>query len=324
MKALLCTELGPASRLSVAEVEDPTPGTGEVLIAVEAAGLNFPDTLIIQGLYQVRPELPFSPGGEGAGVVAAVGDGVLHVSVGDRVIAMGSFGAFADKWVVPASTVMPMPDSLDSISAAGLAYTYGTSYHALLHRAEIQAGETLLVLGAAGGVGSAAVELGKHFGATVIAAASTGDKLAFATELGADHVINYSTDDLRARIKEITDGRGVDVVYDPVGGEFTEAAFRSLAWKGRHLVIGFAAGDIPSLPINLALLKGASLVGVFWGRWMKEEPATAFASFSELARLVESGAIHPRVSDRFSLHDYEDAFAVFANRSVKGKAVFVL
>jgi len=324
VRAIVCSELGPPSRLTVGTIEDPEPATGQVVVDVAAAGLNFPDTLVIEGKYQFKPELPFTPGGEAAGVISAVGEGVDHLSVGQRVIALSTYGAFAEKWVVPASGVIVIPDSLDFESAAGFGLTYGTSYHALVQRAELQAGERLLVLGAAGGVGSAAVEIGKHLGADVIAAASSAEKLEFAADLGADHLIDYTTEDLRARLEEITGGSGVDVVYDPVGGEMTEQAFRSLAWNGRHLVVGFAAGDIPRLPINLALLKGASLVGVFWGRSLTEEPARAFQNFVELTELANAGVIHPRVSQRFTLEQYEDAFAVFENRSVMGKAIFVL
>ncbi len=324
MRALVCTELGPPSKLTVTEVDDPVPGPGEVLIDVEAAGLNFPDTLIIEGTYQFRPELPFSPGGEGAGVVAAVGGGVSTVAPGDRVIAMSTFGAFAERWVVPATSVLPIPTDLDAVAAAGFALTYGTSYHALKQRAAIRAGETLLVLGAAGGVGSAAVELGKVMGARVIAAASTSVKLDFCRELGADEVIDYSSESLRDRIKDLTAGRGVDVVYDPVGGELTEQAFRSTAWNGRHLVIGFAAGDIPSIPANLALLKGAALVGVFWGRSLSEEPASASQNFVELSEMVAEGLLRPRIWKVFELEAFEEAFGVFARREVMGKAVFRL
>jgi NADPH2:quinone reductase len=324
MRALLCTELGPPSQLTVAEVDDPVPGPGEVLVEVGAAGLNFPDTLIIEGKYQFRPELPFSPGGEAAGVVAEVGEGVAGVSPGDRVIAVSTFGAFAERWVVPAASVLPIPADLDAVTAAGFALTYGTSYHALKQRAAIQPGETLLVLGAAGGVGSAAVELGRAMGARVIAAASTTPKLDFCRQLGADEVVDYSAESLRDRVRELTAGRGVDVVFDPVGGELTEQAFRSTAWNGRHLVVGFAAGDIPAIPINLALLKGASLVGVFWGRSLGEEPATAFQNFVELSALVAEGRIHPRIWKVFELEDYEEAFGVFARREVMGKAVFRL
>ncbi|HEY5649833.1 MAG TPA: NADPH:quinone oxidoreductase family protein, partial [Acidimicrobiia bacterium] len=245
------------------------------------------------------------------------------LAVGQRVIALSTYGAFAEKWAVPASGVIPMPDALDLESAAGFGLTYGTSYHALVQRARLQSGEKLLVLGAAGGVGSAAIEIGKHLGAEVIAAASSREKLEFATDLGADHVIDYSSEDLRDRLKEIA-GSGVDVVYDPVGGDFTEQAFRSLAWNGRHLVVGFAAGPIPELPVNLALLKGASLVGVFWGRSLREEPQRAFQNFVELTELANAGVIHPRVSQRFTLDRCEEAFAVFENRTVMGKAIFVM
>ena len=323
MRAIVCSELGPPSKLSVREIDDPEPSPGGVVVDVEAAGLNFPDTLIIEGKYQFKPDLPFTPGGEAAGVISAVGGGVDHLSVGQRVIALSTYGAFAEKWAVPATGVIPIPDALDFESAAGFGLTYGTSYHALVQRARLQPGEKLLVLGAAGGVGSAAIEIGRHLGAEVIAAASTAEKLEFASDLGADHLIDYTTEDLRGRLEEITGGKGVDVVYDPVGGAMTEQAFRSLAWNGRHLVVGFAAGDIPELPINLALLKGASLVGVFWGRSLSEEPQRAFQNFVELTELANAGVIHPRVSQRFTLDQYEEAFAVFENRSVMGKAIFV-
>ena len=324
MRALLCTELGPASQLSVQEVDDPVPGEGEVVIDVAAAGINFPDTLIIEGKYQFKPDLPFSPGGEAAGTVAAVGPGVTHVAPGDRVIALSAHGAFAEKWRIDAAAVVPIPPGLDMVHAAAFGLTYGTSYYALKDRARLQPGETLLVLGAAGGVGSAAVELGKAMGARVIAAASTREKLDWASDLGADETIDYSTEDLREAIRTRTDGRGVDVVYDPVGGAFTEPAFRSTAWNGRLLVVGFAAGDIPSLPANLALLKGASIVGVFWGRSMSEEPSLHRSNFADLSRMIGEGTIRPRVSAEFGLDEFVDAFAVFTERTVKGKAVFRL
>ncbi len=322
MRALICGELGPASSLTIGEMANPTAGPGEVVIDVVSAGLNFPDTLIIEGKYQFQPELPFSPGGEAAGVISEVGEGVPGVEVGDRVIALGSYGAFAEKWAVPASGVIPVPEALDMVVAAGFGLTYGTSYHALKQRASLRPGETLLVLGAAGGVGSAAIELGKHLGATVIAATSNDVKAEFAKQLGADHTIGYSN--LREDLKRLTDERGVDVVYDPVGGDVTELAFRSLAWGGRHLVVGFAAGDIPRLPINLALLKGASLVGVFWGRSLTEDPRAAFENFVELTALANEGVIKPRVHREFSLDEYEAAFSVFHDRTVMGKAVFVI
>jgi NADPH2:quinone reductase len=324
MRALLCSELGPASKLSIAEVDDPHPGPGEVVIGVVAAGLNFPDTLIIEGKYQTSPALPFSPGGEAAGEVVEIGEGVTGVSPGDWVIGMSTHGAFAERWVVPATSVLPIPAGLDTAAAAGFALTYGTAYHAFKQRAALRSGETILVLGAAGGVGSAAVELGKAMGARVIAAASTPEKLRFCRSLGADELVDYGAEPLRDRLRDLTAGRGVDVVFDPVGGELTETAFRSLAWNGRHLVIGFAAGEIPSLPANLALLKGAALVGVFWGRSLGEEPAAAFENFVELAAMVGDGRIAPRVWREFRLDEYEEAFGVFARREVMGKAVFRL
>ena len=314
MRALICSELGPPSKLTIGEMPDPEAGPGQVVVDVASAGLNFPDTLIIEGRYQFQPELPFSPGGEAAGVVSDVGEGVSNVAVGDRVIALAPYGAFAEKWAVGASGVIPVPDALDMVAAAGFGLTYGTSYHALKQRARLRSGETLLVLGAAGGVGSAAIELGKHMGATVIAVTSSDVKAEFAKQLGADHTIGYSN--LRDDLKRLTDERGVDVVYDPVGGGVT--------WGGRHLVVGFAAGDIPELPINLALLKGASLVGVFWGRSLTEEPRAAFQNFVELTALANEGVVKPRVHREFALEDFEAAFSVFQDRTVMGKAVFVI
>lgn len=323
MRALVCTELGPASKLSVADLDDPHPGPGEIVIDVEAAGLNFPDTLIIQGMYQFKPELPFTPGGEACGVVSAVGEGVSRLSAGDRVIAMQSHGAFAERWVVPEAAAIPAPEGLAPSEAAAFMMTYGTSYHALKDRARLRPGETLLVLGAAGGVGSAAVELGKVLGAEVIAAASSAEKLSWAEDLGADHLIDYSTQDLRDRIREITHGDGVDVVYDPVGGDFTEAAIRSTAWNGRVLIVGFPAG-IASIPMNLPLLKGMSIVGVFWGRHLDVERELHIANMTELGLMVADGRIRPRVSAEFALDDYEEAFGMLTGRSVMGKAVFRL
>ncbi|MEX2423875.1 MAG: NADPH:quinone oxidoreductase family protein [Acidimicrobiia bacterium] len=323
MKALLCTEIGPASQLSVQDVDDPAAGPGQVVLDVAAAGLNFPDTLIIEGKYQFKPDFPFSPGGEAAGVVSEVGDGVDGISEGDRVIALSSHGAFAEKWATDAGSVIPVPHGLDWSEAAAYGLTYGTSFYALKNRVRLQPGETLLVLGASGGVGSAAVELGKAMGATVIAAASTPEKLEWATDLGADHTINYHNEDLRGRLAELTGGRGVDVVYDPVGGDVTETAVRSTAWNGRLAVVGFAAGDIPAIPLNLTLLKGMSIVGVFWGRSiMQEEPALHHENFAEMAGMIADGRIRPRVSAEFSLDEYEEAFALFTNRRVRGKAVF--
>lgn len=321
MRAVRCVELGPADRLELLDVPDPTPGPGEVVIDVHAAALNFPDTLIIQGKYQFQPDLPFTPGGEAAGVVSAIGDGVSDVTVGSRVITIGLNGAFAEKWAVPATDLMPMPGHLTYVEAAAFGLTYGTSYYALKQRANLQPGETLLVLGAAGGVGASAVEIGKAMGATVIAAASTAEKLTFASEMGADHGINYMDDNLRSRIEELTDGRGVDVVYDPVGGEFSEIALRSMAFNGRFLVIGFASGTIPQIRLNLALLKGVSIVGVFWGSWIGKDPAASAENFGELFDMVARGTIHPRVTDVYPIEEYEAAYAALTGRRARGKVV---
>lgn len=321
MKAVLCRELGPADKLVIGDVADPKAGAGEVVVDVKAAGLNFPDTLIIQGKYQVRPDLPFTPGGEGAGIVAEVGEGVKHLKVGDKIIFMTQTGAFAEKAVVPAITAIPMPDGLSFEMAAGITLTYGTSYHALKQRAELKPGETVLVLGAAGGVGIATVELAKAMGAKVIAAASTDEKLEFCKQSGADELINYSTEDLKTRIKEITGGRGVDVIYDPVGGDYTETAFRSMAPGGRLLVIGFAAGDIPKVPINLCLLKQASLVGVFWGAWVSKNPGEQMQNMKEIMGMVAEGKVRAAVNDVFPLEDIEAAYACLTERRAKGKVI---
>jgi len=321
MKAVLCKELGLADKLVVEETAAPTPRKGEVLVDVKAAGLNFPDTLIIQGKYQFQPNLPFTPGGEGAGVIAAVGDGVSHLKPGDKVIFMCQTGAFAEQVVVPAVTAIPMPEGLSFEMGAGITLTYGTSYHALKQRAELKKGETVLVLGAAGGVGIATVELAKAMGAKVIAAASTDEKLAFCKESGADELINYSTEDLRARVKEITGGKGVDVIYDPVGGDYTETAFRCMAAGGRLLVVGFAAGDIPKVPINLCLLKQASLVGVFWGAWASANPPAQIQNMKEILGMVASGQVRASVNDVFPLEDVEAAYACLTERRAKGKVI---
>jgi NADPH2:quinone reductase len=291
-----------------------------VLVDVKAAALNFPDVLMTRGLYQERPPLPFVPGLEFAGVVAEVGEGVTRVQPGDRVVAY-SGRAVAEKVAVRQEFVMPMPRTLDFVAASGVCLTYFTSYHALKQRAQLQPGETLLVLGAGGGVGTTAVELGKVMGAQVIAAASTDEKLEVARSLGADHLINYSTEDVRERLKEITGGAGVDVVYDPVGGVHTEPAVRSLAWKGRFLVIGFAAGEIPKLAINLLLLKGASLVGVFWGAFARREPQVQMQNARELWELLEAGKLKPVVGQVYALEDGARAFAALEGRQAKGKVV---
>nr|BBD50102.1 quinone oxidoreductase [Haliea sp. ETY-M] len=303
---------------------EPEAGKGEVVIDVKAAGLNFPDVLIIQGKYQFQPEMPFVPGGECAGEVIAVGEGVERYKVGDNVIAMTGHGCFCDKIAVNEHAAMPMPEGLNFTQAAGVAMTYFTSYHALKQRADLQEGETLLVLGAAGGVGSTAVELGKFMGAKVIAAASSEEKLALCRELGADETINYSEQDLKGAIKELTGGKGVDVVYDPVGGDYAEPALRGMGWNGRYLVIGFAAGDIPEVPLNLALLKGCSIVGVFWGRFIAEEPAVHMQNIKDLWGLFAEGKLKPAINDVFDLADYEAAYDVMTGRRARGKVILTV
>ncbi|WP_426109865.1 NADPH:quinone oxidoreductase family protein [Massilia sp. PWRC2] len=321
MKAVRCKAWGLPETLVVEQLAPLTAGEGEVVIEVKAAAVNFPDVLIIQGKYQVKPALPFTPGSELAGVVAAVGDGVSHVKVGDRVIAFVAQGAFAEQAVAAAAAVMPMPPGMDFDIAAAITLTYGTSHHAVVDRAGLKAGETMLVLGAAGGVGLAAIEIGKALGATVIAAASSEEKLAVCRAHGADATINYSVDNLREAIKAATGGKGPDVIYDPVGGEYAEPAFRSIGWRGRYLVVGFANGAIPALPLNLTLLKGASLVGVFWGEFAKREPKANLAAMRELLGWLAQGKIRPLVSARYALADTAQALQDMAARKVTGKIV---
>jgi len=323
MKAVLCREWGPADRLVVADVPARDPGPGEVRLRVRAAGVNFPDVLIIQKKYQVQPALPFTPGSEAAGEVIAVGEGVTHVKPGDPVIAFSGTGAFAEELVAPAAKVMPMPPGLSFDVAAAFTLTYGTSWHAVRDRAQLKAGETMLVLGAAGGVGLSAVEIGKAIGARVIAAASTEEKLALCRAHGADATIHYETEDLRAAIKRETGGKGPDVIYDPVGGKFSEPAFRSIGWRGRYLVVGFANGPIPSLPLNLMLLKGASLVGVFWGEFTTREPANNLAGMQELMGWLQAGQLRPHISGRYRLEDTARALEDMAARKVTGKVLIV-
>ena len=289
MKAVLCKQFGPPESLVVEDLPSPIPGKGEVVVSMKAASVNFPDVLIIQNKYQFKPPLPFSPGSELAGVVKSVGEGVTAFKAGDPVIAFTTYGAFAEEVKVESGRLVPIPEGMDFNSAAAFLLTYGTSDHALRDRGALKAGETLLVLGAAGGVGLAAIEIGKALGARVIACASSADKLAVCREHGADDTINYATEDLRERVKQITAGKGVDVVYDAVGGPYTEPALRSTAWRGRLLVVGFAAGDIPKIPLNLTLLKGCSIVGVFWGDWVRREPQ-AFAGQHQAAwQMVRRG-----------------------------------
>lgn len=323
MKAVLCRQFGPPSVLRVEDVPSPRPGPGQLVIATRACGVNFPDTLIIQGKYQFKPDFPFSPGGEVSGIVKELGDGVTTFRVGDRVIAATTFGGYAQEVVADAARTIPMPDGMDFASAAAFVLTYGTSHHALKDRANLQPGETLLVLGAAGGVGLAAVALGKLMGARVIAAASTPEKLAVCVAHGADETIDYAAEDLRARIKELTGGKGVDVVYDPVGGDFSEPALRSMAWNGRFLVVGFAAGTIPDLPLNLPLLKGCSVVGVFWGGFTRNEPERNKINLRELGSWAAEGKLRPHVSARYPLERAAEALQALIDRKVQGKVVLV-
>lgn len=321
MKAVLCKTLGPAHDLVLADVASPQPKINEVLLDVHAAGVNFPDTLIIEGKYQFQPPLPFSPGGEAAGVVAAVGAKAGAFEVGQRVMALTGWGAFAEQVAVPYYNVLPIPDSMDFTTAAALGMTYGTSLHALRQRANLQPGETLLVLGASGGVGLAAVEIGKAMGAKVIAAASSADKLAVAKAAGADELIDYSTSSLKDEIKRLTGGQGVDVIYDPVGGELFDQAVRGLAWNGRLLVVGFASGVIPQLPVNLALLKGAAVVGVFWGAFAQRQPQDNAANFRQLFAWHAESKIKPLVSKTYPLAEAGSAIEQLAQRKAVGKLV---
>jgi NADPH2:quinone reductase len=321
MKAVLCENWGLPDTLVIAELTDVIPGPGQIAIDVKAAGVNFPDVLIIQNKYQFKPELPFTPGSELSGIVRAVGEGVINAKVGDKVIAFIGQGAFAQQVLVPANAIIPMPPGMDFDTAAAITLTYGTSHHAVVDRAQLKAGETMLVLGAAGGVGLAAIEIGKALGARVIAAASTDEKLEICRQHGADACINYSTEDLREAIKIITNGKGPDVIYDPVGGIYAEPAFRSIAWRGRYLIVGFANGEIPKLPFNLMLLKGASLVGVFWGEFAKREPKANLVAMRELITWLAEGKIKPHISGRYALKDTAKALNDLAARKVTGKIV---
>jgi len=321
MKAVLCKEWGLPGKLVVEDVPSPKPAAGQVLVSVKACGVNFPDTLIIQGKYQFKPEMPFSPGGEVAGVVKQVGENVTRVKAGDRVIAFNTWGGFAEEMVVDADRTIPMPAPMDFVPASAFVLTYGTSYHALNDRADIKAGESLLVLGAAGGVGLAAIQLGKAMGARVIAAASSDAKLQVCKDNGADELINYGSEDLRARVKAITAGKGIDVVYDPVGGPYSEPALRDMAWKGRFLVVGFAAGDIPKVPLNLTLLKGCSIVGVFWGAFTKNEPDRNRENNWELMAMYAAGKIKPHIHATYPLERAAEALNEVLNKRVTGKVV---
>ncbi len=321
MKAIQCLQYGLPDSLVLAEVSIPTIKPDEVLIKVKACGVNFPDILIIQNKYQFKPTLPFSPGGEVSGIISSVGENVTHLKVGDSVVALCGWGGFAEYVAVKSSRAFKVPNDLDFISAACTLYTYGTSYHALKDRAELKSGETLLVLGAAGGVGLAAVELAKIMGATVIAAASSDEKLAVCKAMGADHIINYKTEDLRARLKEITNDKGVDIIYDPIGGPLAEQALRSIAWRGRYLVVGFASGEIPSFAANLPLLKGASIVGVFWGSFAEREPKQSMQNFMQLLTWIKESKINQHIHKIYELPDAPNALQDLLDRKVYGKAV---
>ena len=324
MKAILCKQFGPPDSLVFEEVASPRAGPGEVVVSVKAVSVNFPDVLIIQNKYQFKPPLPFSPGSELAGVVKEAGEGVTAFRPGDKVIAFTTYGAFAEEVKTEAARLLPLPPGMDFASGAAFLLTYGTSDHALRDRAALKEGETLLVLGAAGGVGLAAVEIGRALGARVIACASSDDKLAVCREHGADATINYASEDLRERIKALTDGRGVDVIYDAVGGAYTEPAFRSIAWRGRLLVVGFAAGEIPKLPLNLPLLKGAALVGVFWGDFARREPRRFAESIRQLGAWYREGKLRPHVSQTLPLAKAAEALKLMAARQVKGKLVLTV
>jgi len=323
MKAIVCKDWGPPDSLELQDLPDLVPQAGEAVIDVRAAGVNFPDVLTVQGKYQYRPELPFTPGNEFAGTVRAVGAGVSRFKAGDKVIGFARSGAFAEQVCAPAEVLMPMPPGMDFDTAAAITLTYGTSHHAVVDRAQLQAGETMLVLGAAGGVGLAAIEIGKALGARVIAAASSADKLDVCRAHGADVLIDYTKEDLREALKAANGGKGPDVIYDPVGGPYTEPALRSIAWRGRHLVIGFAAGEIPKLPWNLLLLKGASVVGVFWGEFARREPQANVAAMRQMLGWMAEGKLKPLVSKRYALAETAQALNDMAARKVTGKVVIV-
>lgn len=321
MKAIVCTKFGLPNTLKFIEKENPLPKEDEVLVDVKACSVNFPDTLIIQGKYQFRPDFPFSPGSDIAGVVAEVGNNVKHLKKGDEVVGFIPFGGFAEKAVVKARDCFAKPKGMSMVNASAFLLAYGTSYHALKDRANLQKDETVLILGASGGVGLTALELAKLMGAKVIAAASSDEKLALCKDFGADEIINYNKENLKERVKELTKGKGVDVIYDPVGGNFSEQALRAIAWKGRHLVIGFANGEIPKIPINLTLLKGASIVGVFWGAFAQKEPKKSLENIRELLQWFAQGKLKPHIDKVYSLENAPKALEAMMNRETKGKIV---
>jgi NADPH:quinone reductase len=323
MHAWLCENPTGVDALNWKELPTPQPQAGEVLIEIKAASLNFPDLLIVQNKYQMKPPLPFVPGSEYAGVVQAVGEDVRHLQVGQSVACLSGTGGFGTHTIAPAALCMPLPESFSHVDAAAFIMIYATSWHALMDRAQLKAGETVLVLGAAGGVGTAAIQIAKAAGARVIAAASTDEKCALCTRLGADATINYASSNFREEIKRLTAGKGPDVIYDPVGGDYAEPALRSIAWRGRYLVVGFASGAIPSLPLNLALLKGASIVGVFWGDFAKREPKANAAMMAELASWYAQGKIKPVIDRTMPMAELKAAYAHMGSRGVMGKLVMV-
>ena len=323
MQAWLCENPTGVDALNWRELPTPQPKAGEVLIKIKAASLNFPDLLIVQNKYQMKPPLPFVPGSEYAGVIQALGEGVTHLQVGQNVACLSGTGGFGTHTIAPAALCMPLPDGFSYVDAAAFIMIYATSWHALIDRARLLAGETVLVLGAAGGVGTAAIQIAKAAGARVIAAASTDEKCALCTSIGADATINYSNTNFREEIKALTGGKGPDVIYDPVGGDFAEPAFRSIAWRGRYLVVGFAAGPIPALPFNLALLKGASIVGVFWGDFSRREPKANAVMMAELATWYGQGKIKPVIDRTMPMAELKAAYAHMGSRNVMGKLVMV-
>jgi NADPH:quinone reductase len=323
MHAWLCENPIGIDAVTWNELPTPVPAEGQVLIQIKAASLNFPDILIVQNKYQHKPALPFVPGSEYAGIIEAVGPGVTHLKVGQNVACLSGTGGFGTHTLAPAALCMPLPTGFSHVDAAAFIMIYATSYHALVDRAQLKPGETVLILGAAGGVGTSAIQIAKAMGARVIAAASSDEKCALCKSIGADETINYATENLRERIKTLTDGKGPEVIYDPVGGEYTEPAFRSIAWRGRYLVVGFAAGPIPALPFNLMLLKGASVVGVFWGDFAKKEPKANAAMMQELAGWYAKGAIKPVIDSTMPMSELKEAYAHMSSRAAKGKLVMV-
>ena len=323
MHAWLCENPVGVDTLTWTEMPTPQPKAGEVLIEIKAASLNFPDLLIVQNKYQMKPALPFVPGSEYAGIIQAVGDGVTHLQVGQHVACLSGTGGFGTHTLAPAALCMPLPSEFSFVDAAAFIMIYATSYHALVDRAQLKPGETVLVLGAAGGVGTSAIQIAKACGARVIAAASSDEKCALCQSIGADATINYATENLREAIKTLTEGHGPDVIYDPVGGDFTEPAFRSIAWRGRYLVVGFASGPIPTMPLNLALLKGASIVGVFWGEFAKREPKANAAMMLALSQWYGQGKIKPVIDRTLPMPELKAAYAHMGSRGVMGKLVMV-